>query len=87
MEPKAYQYFITNFEPWSIDDKIGEFDRSSVFSASLEDAKLPLNKENYLQMMKVLDLQAFGNSIIEMMVGQSQEQIVMDDKDVIKNIQ
>jgi len=46
--------------------------------------RLKVKREDYLHIAKVIDLQAFGNSILEMMVGQCQEEIRMKDRDAIQ---
>ena len=42
---------------------------TAVFRKALGRKRLQCETEEYLLMCKILDLQAFGNSIIEIMVG------------------
>ena len=42
--------------------------------------KLQLDRDAYLKILKIQDLQQFGNSILELMVGKYQESNVMEEK-------
>jgi len=57
---------------------------NNVFSEAFNYESLSITRKDYLMIAKVLDLQAFGNSILELMVGQCNEEIRMNDKEVIQ---
>ena len=56
-----------------------QHNENSHYFDALQMDRLKVKREDYLNVAKVLDLQAFGNSILEMMVGQCQEEIRMKD--------
>lgn len=54
-------FVIINFEPWIVENlqKKFEFD-SSIFKELLTSDILKIYKDDYLQIAKIFDLQAFG---------------------------
>ena len=58
---------MTNLEPWKVDHKITIMENDQLFAQTLK--RLPISRDKYLHMLQILDLQAFGNSILEVMVG------------------
>ena len=69
----CYNYFITNFEPWKVDDRFRKFNSDMNYGLALNSDLLRVEKEKYILISKLQDLQAFGNSIVEIMVGKNQE--------------
>jgi hypothetical protein len=45
------------------------YDDESIFKEAISNDKLKIDRDAYLKILKIKDLQQFGNSILEMMVG------------------
>ena len=44
-------------------------DKNSIYKDAVKMEKLQLDRDAYLKILKIQDLQQFGNSILELMVG------------------
>jgi len=67
---KDYHFIVINFEPWTVEQLMKLFESGeSPFSAALGTGKLKLERSYYLRVAKLLDLQAYGTSIVDMLLG------------------
>ena len=67
-------FYVTNFEPFQVFKHIKEFtEDESGFADVLNITGMKPDVSSIIQMVKVMDLHAFGNSIIEYMVAKSTE--------------
>ena len=69
----CYNFLLTHFEPWKVDQKVKKFETDIDYSVALKKQVLKVDRSKYILMCKIEDLQAFGNSIIEIMVGKNEE--------------
>ena len=49
----SYNYFLTNFEPWRVDQKIKEFENNGHFRRALNTNRLTINRHKYIQICKL----------------------------------
>ena len=49
------------------------YDDESIFKDAVTNDSLKIQRDAYIKILKIKDLQQFGNAILEMMVGKSQE--------------
>lgn len=67
-------YFLTNFEPWSVEALMKQFQEDEeAFKEIMKMDVLKMDRKDFLRIAKIQDLQAFGNSIVEIMVGRGEE--------------
>ena len=66
---------MVNFEPWKVENFIKDqgFDENSIFKEVLKTDKASLERSDYVQILQIQDLQAFGNTLLELMVGKCVE--------------
>jgi len=77
-----FNFIIVNYEPWNVEKLMGKhLSSQSQFANILKQDNFKVQREDFLQMAKIMDLQAFGNSIIEILVGKCQEQQDITDTD------
>ena len=73
-------FFLTNFEPWLVDELALNFkDDHSAFKGIMKMNNLKPTREDIVNILKIKDLQAFGNTIVDIMVGRCEETIVKPD--------
>ena len=69
----TYKFFISNFEPYNVYKTIAKYQTNKRYHKLFKMGSMTLDAKEVIQMMKIKDLQAFANSIIEIMVGQTIE--------------
>jgi hypothetical protein len=74
-------FIVVNFEPWKIEEMLKNMIQKEGYMKFLEDKNLTIDRPNVCQLLKIKDLQAFGNSIIELMVGKCEEHLSVTNKD------
>lgn len=72
-----YNFILVNFEPWSVSKLIANFHNDPVLSERYKNLieSENLEMEHYLQIVKIQDLWRFGNSIMELLVCKSKEDL------------
>lgn len=66
----TYNFYVTNFEPYQVFNFLKKsLQEESLYLNILKIDGMKLDEETALQLMKVTDLQSFGNSVVEIMVG------------------
>ena len=63
----SHNYFLVNFEPWKVMMKKFSYWKTKGFK-HLEQV-FQIEEKEYLKICMIEDLQAFGNSLIELFVG------------------
>lgn len=75
-------YIVVNFEAWRVDQLIKKYahDEDSIFKEAIKNEKLSIDRDAYIKVLKITDLQAFGSAILEMLVGKCQETANLNDE-------
>lgn len=67
-------FFLTNFEPWLVDEVTQNFkDDHNAFRHVMKMNSLKPTREEVVNILKIKDLQAFANTIVDIMVGRCEE--------------
>ena len=64
-------FMVTNFEPWTTSLLYDKMQQSEDFKEIMN--QYQVGQSDLLNVSKILDLQAFGNTIIEFLVGKCTE--------------
>jgi len=52
----CYNYLLTNFEPWKVEEMMKKFKNSIIFGDALNCANLSCEREKFIQVCKIKDL-------------------------------
>ena len=78
-----YNFLLINYEPWTVDSIMKKHENDPEYLKlkwCINNEGLTGKLEAYSKIVKILDLWAFGNSIIEIMVGKCSESINFSDE-------
>ena len=84
-----YNFLVTNFEPYQVASYLKKAqEQQSIFRRIQRIEGMQTDEQSIRQVIKIKDLQAFGNSIVEIMVGRYEEmekhEAFAENKEIIK---